>query len=40
MPKIPETRARLPDVIAAEKNLDIEKLVRETLDKTEKIIVK
>jgi len=40
MPKNPETRAKLPDVLAAEKNLDIEKLVSETLEKIEKIIVK
>lgn len=38
MPKSPEIRAKLPDVLAAEKNLDIEKLTKETLAKTEKII--
>ena len=40
MPKSPETRAKLPAVLAAEKNLNIEKLVQESLAKTEKIIVK
>ncbi len=40
MPKSPETRAKLPAVLAAEKNLDIEKLVQETLEKTEKIVIK
>ena len=40
MPKSPETRAKLKDVLDAEKNLDIEKLVQATLAKTEKIIVK
>ena len=40
MPKSPETRAKLKDVLEAEKNLDIEKLIQETLEKTEKIIVK
>lgn len=40
MPKSPETRSKLKDVLDAEKNLDIEKLVQETLAKTEKIIVK
>ncbi|EKD58823.1 MAG: thiamine biosynthesis protein ThiI [uncultured bacterium] len=39
MPKNPETRAKLPEVLEAEKNLDIEKLVFETIGKTEKIIV-
>ncbi|HEX8974367.1 MAG TPA: tRNA uracil 4-sulfurtransferase ThiI [Patescibacteria group bacterium] len=39
MPKNPETRARLADVLEAEKNLDIEKLVQETLAKTERIDV-
>lgn len=39
MPKSPETRAKLKDVIEAEKNIDIEKLIQETLDKTERIIV-
>jgi len=40
MPKNPETRAKLKDVLEAEKNLDIEKIIQETLGKTEKIIVK
>jgi tRNA uracil 4-sulfurtransferase len=40
MPKSPETRAKLPAVLEAEKNLDIEKLVQETLAKTEKIVIK
>jgi len=40
MPKNPETRARLKDVLEAEKNLDIEKLIQETLAKTERILVK
>jgi thiamine biosynthesis protein ThiI len=40
MPKSPETRAKLKDVLEAEKNLDTEKLVQETLAKTEKIIIK
>ena len=39
MPKSPETRAKLPAVLAAEKNLDIEKLVQETLVKTKKLIL-
>ena len=40
MPKSPETRTKLKDVLEAEKNLDVENLVQETLAKTEKIIVK
>lgn len=40
MPKSPETRAKLPAVLVAEKNLDIEKLVQETLAKTEKFVIK
>ena len=39
MPKNPETRAKLPEVLAAEEALDIEKLISETLARTEKIIV-
>jgi tRNA uracil 4-sulfurtransferase len=39
MPKNPETRAKLTAVFEAEKNLDVEKLVQETLSKTEKIIL-
>lgn len=37
MPKNPETRAKLDQVLEAEKNLDIEKLVQETLLKTEAV---
>lgn len=37
MPKNPEIRAKLSDVIEAEKNLDIENLIAKTLAKTEKI---
>ena len=40
MPKNPEIRAKLKDILETEKNLDIEKLVKETLAKTEKIIIK
>jgi tRNA uracil 4-sulfurtransferase len=39
MPKNPEIRAKLPAVLAAEKNLDIEKIIQETLEKTEKITI-
>lgn len=39
IPKNPETRAKLPEVLAAEKDLDIEKLISDTIAKTEKIIV-
>lgn len=39
MPKNPETRAKLPEVFAAEKNLNIEKIIQEALKKTEKIII-
>lgn len=39
MPKNPETRAKLPEVLEAEKSLDIEKLISDTIAKTEKIIV-
>ena len=35
VPAKPATRARLKDVEAAEKNLDVEKMVKETLEKTE-----
>jgi tRNA uracil 4-sulfurtransferase len=34
MPKKPETRAKLSEVLAAEKNLDVEKIIMETLTKT------
>lgn len=37
MPKKPETRAKLWEVLEAEKNLDIPKLISETLKKTELI---
>lgn len=40
MPKNPETRAKLPAVLEAEKNLDTEKLIKETLENTERIVVK
>jgi thiamine biosynthesis protein ThiI len=39
MPKNPETRAKLKNVLEAEKNLDIEKIIRETLARTEKIVI-
>jgi thiamine biosynthesis protein ThiI len=39
MPKSPETHAKLSDVLEAEKELDIEKLIQETLAKTEKITI-
>ena len=39
MPKNPETRAKLPDVLKAEEALDIEKLISETLKNTEKIVI-
>ncbi|KKQ46446.1 MAG: putative tRNA sulfurtransferase [Candidatus Moranbacteria bacterium GW2011_GWC2_37_8] len=39
MPKNPETRAKLPEVLEAEKALDIEKIIFETIQKTEKIMV-
>lgn len=39
MPKNPETKAKLQEVLEAEKSLDIEKLVIETAKKAEKIIV-
>lgn len=37
MPKKPETRAKLWEILEAEKNLDIARLVSETLEKTELI---
>ena len=40
MPKNPETRAKLKDVLEAEKNLDIEKLVQETIRKIERAEIK
>ena len=40
MPKNPETRAKLKDVLEAEKNLDIEKIIQETLRKAERITIK
>jgi thiamine biosynthesis protein ThiI len=40
MPKSPETRAKLKAVLEAEKNLDVEKIIQETLSKIEKIIIK
>lgn len=39
MPKNPETRSKLKDVIEAEKALEVEKIISETVEKTEKIIV-
>ncbi len=39
MPKSPEIHAKLPAVLVAEENLDIAKLIQETLVKTEKILV-
>lgn len=39
MPKNPETRAKLDVVLAAEKSLDIEKIVQDAINRTEKIIV-
>lgn len=37
MPKNPETRAKLEEVMEAEKALDIEKIIEETIKKTEKM---
>lgn len=39
MPKNPETRAKLIEVLEAEKALDIETLIQDSIKKTEKIIV-
>lgn len=39
MPKNPETRAKLEAVLEAEKELDIEKIIQETIQKTEKIVI-
>jgi thiamine biosynthesis protein ThiI len=40
MPKSPEIHAKLDKVLEAEKDLDVEKLIQETLEKTERIEVK
>ncbi|HPX94076.1 MAG TPA: tRNA uracil 4-sulfurtransferase ThiI [Candidatus Moranbacteria bacterium] len=40
MPKSPEIRAKLSEVLAAEKNLNVEKIIQETLEKTEKVAIK
>lgn len=40
MPKNPEIHAKLQDVLEAEKAFDVEKLIGETLAKTEKVILK
>jgi hypothetical protein len=37
MPKKPETRAKLWEVLEAEKALDINELIKQALDKTELI---